>query len=109
MAEATSRQDRFAAISQRAKAGRSDTEQIRESGGDALAPKRADLGWLGRFFGSKEHAPTYIAALFGAVASVFIIFSSVFVPGNTSDVIRSYIGPVLIAVVGFLFGRGSKT
>jgi hypothetical protein len=108
MAEEPTRQERFQAISRQKAEGVTQAELARRDGQNILAVIRAELGFLGRFFGSKENAPTYIAAVFGAMCLLYIILSSAFLTDREPPAIRDFIGPVLIAIVGFLFGRGSR-
>jgi hypothetical protein len=69
---------------------------------------RLQIGYLGRIFGIKEHAPTNIAGLLIFVIIVFGIYvtmsKTAIDPNNYWD--KAF--TIILGTIGYIFGRGSR-
>ncbi len=68
--------------------------------------REAEMGYIGRLFGSREHAPTNIAGIIiivGAIALLALAFLPVPDPSIRSDLVKVF-GGILFAALGYLFG-----
>ena len=78
-----------------------------EIAGKVIDAKSRERGFLGRVFGTREHAPTNIAALALVVVAVLLILA-IFVPLQ-EGVDRTWLVSTLMSafmfVVGVMFGR----
>lgn len=69
-----------------------------------------ELGKLGTFFGSKEHAPIYLAGILGLLSLVGAIGVGIFAaetPGK-ADLIKALIG-IVIAALSFIGGASGRS
>lgn len=68
-----------------------------------------ERGVLGRFFGTKDHAPTNIAAVALILLSVLLAFAMIGPLGNGTDrasLITSLLSAITLTI-GIIFGRSS--
>ena len=69
-----------------------------------------ELGMLGRVFGSKEHAPFYIAALaivFSLVAIMVVLYTKSSPDFPKTQAVTLF-GTIITGGLGFIFGRSTS-
>lgn len=71
----------------------------------ALQENSQNLGWLGKAFGSAQHAPTNIAGLtvmFGFAGLLLIVICPI--DKAIAQSLRELFGGLMLAALGYLFG-----
>jgi hypothetical protein len=75
-----------------------------------LRQERAqEMGLIGRIIGSRDHAPFNIAAFVAILATLSLLIIIVFSPDPAKlDFATKVLLPIILAVLGYLFGRGTS-
>lgn len=79
-------------------------EQLREHHAHEIRKKDRDLGSVGRFFGSRENAITYIVAAF-ALACIVLVAGFSYGSAELTKVAVEFFKAVGFASVGFITGK----
>ena len=97
--------DELALIKQDRLAGKTAANRLAQDNQHKLDLKKVELGILGKFFGSSENAPFYVA---GVLSLGFLILISLdLIVSDASSNLQILI-PGLLAIVGYMFGRGMR-
>ena len=73
--------------------------------------QKAEIGWVGKLFGSRKHAPTNIAGMVLLVSLIALGVLAVMYGAEAdfrSDIIKIF-GAIAIAALGYVFGSWSRS
>ena len=77
---------------------------------EKLDLKQAEIGFIGKIFGSQESAPLNTAALICLIFSFCFIYVLIFLPGSVQEKSESLaiIAGIVLPIMGFIFGRSQR-